>query len=449
VRRLVRFCALTLVCGLLPAASAQADAVTLRIEGMNGPIFERASVGLPTAPVAPAGAPANQTCAGTTVIGAVHAAVSGSWSGDWSDTTGWSLKQIQSLIASPTAAPRQAKWVTFINGVLVNDPPCQKTLSGGDNLLVYPACLPTATSFSNCWREGPLDLRGPNNGVGGVGSPVKFTVFETTVTLDNQGIGSGQTSTSADATLSGPEGSAQTDSKYGTGEGALWFVNRGPAIVTANKDSHVPDRIGVCLSDGADGYCGTTKPDQTPFDPFSFCQQQTNGSDGYCGSPDKMAPLGRISKPVEAASFAKGAGPTKLNGTVDFDPTLTDHVDLRLMRQITANVIVRYKKKRVTVKKRVHGKIVKKRVTKKIPVKKKRAVCYSWVDATSTWKKLKKCDPTTATTFRAEGAEIWSYSFLSALPGGKYTFDAIAQDGAGNTDSTPEPGRNRVSFKVN
>ena len=445
MRRLVLLCALMLLCGLIPAAAEAAD-VTFRIEATSGTIFPRGGLTLPTTAVAPAGVPDGQTCPGDSVIGAVHAAVSGDWSGDWSVTTGWSLTQIKTTTADPANAPRQAKWVVILNGNITNVPPCQKILAPGDSVLVYPACLPATTNFGSCYQNGPLDLMGPNNAVGSPGAPVKFTVFQTTVSLDNDGNGSSQRATSAGAVVSSPEGSSKTDERYGTGETALWIATRGSSDIAVFKNTFVPDRTSVCITDGADGFCGTTRAPPNPFDPYAFCQ--TTGNDGYCNSPDQIAPLGRISTPRAAASFPRGEAPQKLTGTVDFDPTLTDHVDLRLMRQITAKVIVRYKKTKVIVKKKVHGKVVRKRVTKKIPVRALRTVCYGWSDTAATWKKLKKCDASTATKFRAEGAEEWTYAFLNKLPYGKYTLDALAQDGAGNVDTARENGRNRILFSV-
>jgi hypothetical protein len=103
----------------------------------------------------------------------------------------------------------------------------------------------------------------------------------------------------------------------------------------------------------------------------------------------------------------------------------------------------------VWVKKKIHGKVVRKRVTKRRAIRTKKSVCYGWNEAGGSWKTLKKCDATTAPLFRADGAEEWSYSFLNRLPVGKYTLDALAQDGAGNVDTVREQGRNRVKFAVN
>jgi hypothetical protein len=136
-----------------------------------------------------------------------------------------------------------------------------------------------------------------------------------------------------------------------------------------------------------------------------------------------------------------------LKGTVDFDPSQTDQVNLKLIRKTTATV-TKYKKRKIWRKKRVHGKLVRKRVVVKRPYKVKQQACDGWSDSGATWKSLKKCDVSAATPFRADGAEVWSYTFLNKLARGSYTLQALAQDGAGNIDSSVDLGRNAVTFTV-
>jgi hypothetical protein len=105
-------------------------------------------------------------------------------------------------------------------------------------------------------------------------------------------------------------------------------------------------------------------------------------------------------------------------------------------------------KKKVTVKRRVHGKLVRKRVVKKVRVKVRVTACFAWNSTKSSWTRLRSCKVVPAQWFKADGDEVWSYEFLEALPGGRYTLDAQAVDGAGNVDSAPETGRNRATFTV-
>lgn len=425
-----------LLCFAVPAV-ASADSVTVRIEGRSSTLFPRAAVTLPASPVAPTGAPDGETCAGNTVLGATDAATSHAWTGTWDATSGWSLDSIMGASAKVTDG---RKWVVLLNGVVTRTSPCNTTVANGDVLDLYPGCIGTTTS--NCFPNGILFIIVPS--VAGTGAPLNVQVRETRVTLDATGVGSGQTGPSLGATVIGPDGYAITDSHYGTGIATLTLSEKGPATIRANKSGFAPDTGSTCASDGADGYCGSTLPPPVPFDPLAFCQ--TTGSDGYCGSPDKVAPVGRVATPTQGQVL--GSGPAKLTGTVDFDPSLTDHVNLRLVRQIKITVKKYGKRRRVWIVRKVHGKRVRKRVWKRKVRRVKQNACYYWSDKSSLYKRMKKCDPSTAPLFRAVGAEIWSYEFTSNLPAGAYTLDVQAVDGAGNIDAVPELGRNRVTFTV-
>jgi hypothetical protein len=422
-----------LACFAMPAVAA-ASSATIRIEGKNGTVVPRTDVTLPLTPVAPLGAPVDETCPGESVVGAVAAATGGDWNGTWDATNGWSIDRIKTGNAALTD---NRKWLVFVDGVLINTPPCQTT-AGGSSLVLYPACLNGATA--GCFSGGFLELAAP--ALTGPGSPIHMHVYQTTVALDGQGNGTSQRAPSLGASVSGPDNSTLSDSKYSTGEAVLTIGEKGPAVIATSKNNFAPDRADICVTDGADGYCGTTLGPPVAFDPLAFCQ--TTGSDGYCGSPDRVPPVGRISKPLQA-QVARNV--TQLSGTVDFDPSLTDHVNLRLVKQlrITVNKVT---KRRVWVTRKVRGKKVRKRVVRRKVRKVKQTACYYWSDKALVFNRMKTCNVSTAPLFQASGAEIWSYDFLSALPGGSYTVDVQAVDGAGNTDAAPELGRNRVTFTV-
>ena len=390
------------------------------------------TVALPTAPVAPPNPQEDGTCPGDSVIGAISAATGNDWSGQWSATDGWSLDTIRSLTATASRV-----WYVYVNNQYLNDPPCHKELIGGESLRIIPKCK---TPVVSCFTGEPLILDSPANG-----SPaglVNSTVWELNTTVDPTGFGVTTARVVDKATVTSPDGSALTD--Y-LGVARVQVTTRGTNTLVATKPGDVPDRRSICITDGTDGYCGTTIPAPIPFDPYAFCK--TTGFDGYCNSPDQVPPAGRITQPVQQQSFSKGAGPKLFKGTVDFDPSQTDEVRLRLMRQTTVTKY-RIQKRRVTVTRRVRGKILKKRAWKRIRKPYKTQGCLYWNPGTGTWKTLKRCDAATAPSFKADGADEWSLELPSALPSGKYTLDALAKDGAGNIDTTPELGRNRVTFKV-
>jgi hypothetical protein len=437
VGRSVACVALAVVFFALPA-SAMATGVTVRIEGRTGLLFPLAPVTLPTTPVAPLGKDATGTCAANSVVGAVDAATNHTWDGTWSDPTGWSLDKIDGAAPAPAG-----QWMVLVDDEVINDSPCQHVLSDNDRVLVYPQCLSGTVNLATCFGNGPLELFVP--ALAGVGAPINVMVRQIDIVHNVDGTWSGAPDPSGGATVIGPDNSATSETATITpGHAVLTIAEKGPSTITAVKNNRPADLATTCVTDGGDGYCGTTIAPENPFDPLKFCQ--TTGSDGYCGSPDKVAPVGHIGTPTQGQAFKKG--PTKFAGTVDFDPSQTDHVDLRLTRQIMVTVKI-YKKRKVFVTKKIHGKKVRKRVTKRVVARKvKRPRCYGWSDSLGDFKTLKKCNPATAPTFRADGAEVWSYSFLRPVDPGAYTLDVIAVDGAGNQDSVPELGRNRVTFTV-
>jgi hypothetical protein len=443
-RRAVAAVLLALVLVLAFSASAFADTpVSIRIEARTGTIVPLSAVSLGTNPVAPAGQSSSGTCPGNSVVGAIDTATKGTWTGTWSDGTGWSVDSVNGIDGTTGSGRR---WVVYLNDVYLNAPPCQQTLNTGDRLIVYPLCT-TGTAF--CWGGGPMEFFPALPASQYLGASLTIQAWQLDTTFAPDGTGTTTRTRSVGATVTWPDGSVLTTNNPTdpvAGEAVVTFPTRGDQVVTLSKGNHLPDHTSICVSDGQDGYCGSSVPPPNPFDPLKFCT--TTGDDGYCGSPDHVPPVGRITQPQPGHVFPKSGRPRLLKGTVDFDPSEIDHVDIRLMRQTTVTAY-RVKKRRVTVTKTVHGKTVRKRVLKKIRVPYKKQGCFGWNVAASEWKALKKCDASLAGKFRADGADVWQYQFLVALPPGGYTLDALAADGAGNVDKTMEAGRNRVSFKVN
>jgi hypothetical protein len=279
----------------------------------------------------------------------------------------------------------------------------------------------------------------PFNPVSAPGLRMKLQAYEVNTIFDAFGHGTSSAGPSPDATFT-------TDTSYAIsdlyGYVVFTFFTKGPTAFTLYKGNRVPDHSAVCVSDGADGYCGTTRPDPVPFDPNDFCV--TTGDDGECGTIDTRPPVGHITQPVQGSTIPNV---TLLKGTVDHDHSEIAGVQLRLKRQATVT-ITKYRKKRVQVKKRVHGKIKRVKVWRRKPYKARVTRCYAWNVKTSEFAQLKSCSVDPTQWFKPEGDEAWSYEFLTKLPGGQYTLDAAAKDGAGNVDNVPELGRNRVTFSV-
>ena len=433
--RVSRSVALLIVLGTLVAASpAQATTVSIGIEIPGQALVFRTNVTLPGSDVSPGGAAAGQTCPAASVIGALDTAVAHQWAGTWTDGPGWSIDTIRNVTAT-TANSRH--WDIYLNNHYLNDPPCQRLLADGDRLLLFPRC--TAGTSPACFSGNPLWIQAPSTASPGVFFAVQ--VWELVTGFDVLGNGDTEVRPIKNAAVYSPDGSAYTDYN---GQASIPINAKGDNTVLVTKSTDVPDRANVCITDGADGYCGTTTPPTNPFDPYAFCK--TTGSDGYCNSPDLVPPVGHVTQPQPDQKFS-GSRPKLMKGTVDFDPSGVDSVNIRLMRQTTYTKY-RIRKKKVTKKVKVHGRTVRKRVVKKIRKPYKAKGCFTWNPATSGWNLLKACNAALAKQFKADGADEWSFEFLSALPPGNYTLDALAKDGAGNVDSTMELGRNRVNFKV-
>jgi hypothetical protein len=88
---------------------------------------------------------------------------------------------------------------------------------------------------------------------------------------------------------------------------------RGPHGVRATKDGVIPTATeAVCVTDGADGACGSTGPVTIPGEPCL-----TDGADGRCGTRDGRPPVGRILGITDGERFKRSRAPRELHGTVD------------------------------------------------------------------------------------------------------------------------------------
>jgi hypothetical protein len=431
MRTAVALAVAALTLGAAGSASA-ATTVSLRVELPNQNVVGLADVTLPETPVSAPGGSAGQTCSGNSVIGALTAAVGADWNGTWTDAKGWSIGTIR----GQTILPSDGRvWDVYVNENYLNDIPCFNTLAAGDRVLIFPRC--TSANF-NCFTGGPLTIETPAQ-ASPKGHPT-VQVWQSTTSFD--GLGRGTTTRGGGAILANvytPVMSTITDQYFGVANIAL--TDAGPNQVTATKGEFVPGRVIVCVTDGADGYCGTTKQDHNQFNALDFCT--TTGSDGECGTVDTTPPVGHIITPGQGKSFTTSTktGLKLIKGTVDRDPSEVTGVQLRLKRELKVKV------KKLVRKKKVRDKKTGKRKIKKIYATRTETRCYGWKISISDWSRLKSCKRDAA-WFAADGDEIWSFEFLFPVEKGSYTLDAQATDGKGNRDAAIEPGRNHVTFTV-
>jgi hypothetical protein len=179
----------------------------------------------------------------------------------------------------------------------------------------------------------------------------------------------------------------------------------------ATKGGRVRDSVRVCVTDGADGFCGTTAPGEPAPAPATdvagVVQCSTTGDDGRCGTRDRRPAQARIIGIAEQQVFGRGRGPRELTATVADDPSGLYAVKLGLSR--------RY-----------------------------RGRCTVLSGKTETFRRA-KCGA--HPVFRVGDRPDLSYLLPKRLGPGRYVLDVIAIDKAFNRDRLAR-GRNRIVFTV-
>jgi hypothetical protein len=158
------------------------------------------------------------------------------------------------------------------------------------------------------------------------------------------------------------------------------------------------NRLRVCVTDGADGACGTT--------PAIPCA--TTGHDGLCGSTDTTAPVARALGITDGRSYSRRRAPRTLRGTVTADPSGLRKVQVRLKR---------------------------------------RSGPRCWYYSATRERFSRRSCMRSAVWFTVGEQPDWSYLLPGRLPVGKYTLSVRATDKAGNR-SAVEDGTSRVVFRV-
>jgi hypothetical protein len=382
---------LAAVASLAPAsalAAGPAD-VTVRVEGSSDTLLPRSAVHTTTTPVVKDGDPSH-SCTGTSVAGALEIGTGGNWSGSWS-SFGYSVEVI---MGESHTFSSDHYWGEFVNGVPGNGA-CADELSAGDEVLFAPEPTDFAAAPDN-----PMYLQAPT--AAQRGTPFNVTVTEKVTTYDSSFIPHTVTQPVQGAAVGG----ATTDA---SGVAAVTLEATGQASLRATHAGNIRTATEtVCVHDGDDGTCGTTKPGETPT-PVAPCVH--DGDDGRCGTPDHKATYGFIKSIREHQHFRKGRGPRELKGTSDPDPSGLKDVRLRLTRNDDGR-------------------------------------CSTFSGAKLRFAHMKRCGARRGTWFSIGSKADWSYLLPKALGPGRYVLDLRTVDGAGNADTQLARTRNRVVFFV-
>jgi hypothetical protein len=325
-------------------------------------------------------------CPGNSAAGALELATGGDWSG-----TAFSFGQAVDVIKGESHAfGSGAFWGFDVNGVAASTGVCDPSYvpAEGDEILFYPAC--ESADLPTCFSGDPLDLTAPRTVAPGVPFTVRVDEFTGAAKAASAGASVAGATTGADGTAS------------------LTLGDRGPATVVATKGDRVRDEADVCVTDGADGFCGTPKPGTAaPLPAPAPAPCATNGHDGLCGTPDKTPAFAAITGIREQQRFRRSRAPRELTATVAADQAGLRAVKLGLSRAYKGRCWV------------LSGKRERFR----------RSRCGHHA------------------TFTVGTRADVSYLLASRLRPGRYVLDVVAIDGAGNRDPLAR-GRNRIVFTV-
>lgn len=298
--------------------------------------------------------------------------------GSWYSGLGASFSTIGGVSVSESAPPYRYL-VEFHNFQPAANGGCAEPIANGDEVLY---------GFAE-YGSKALKLTGPATLAPGATGTV--TVTDGTDPVAGASVGGATTGADGTATI-GP------------------FTTRGAqAPVKATKDGLVrSNALAVCVTDGGDGFCGTSAPG-APATPAAPCVH--DGDDGRCGTTDRKPALGQIGSVREKQRFARGKGPRTLGGTVNADGSGLKDVELRLTRTDGGR-------------------------------------CTTYDARRERFVAMKRCGAARGTWFSVGDKATWEYQLPSRLGRGRYVLDVRTTDNAGNVDDTLQRTRNRIVFTV-
>jgi hypothetical protein len=269
----------------------------------------------------------------------------------------------------------------YKNGRFAAPGSCRDQIAGGDEVLYAYATR----------AEQLLKLSAGASRVA-PGQPLTLTVTDPGTTLPVAGADVGGRTSGADGTVQ------------------LTFTDRGPVALKATKAGAVrSNRVAVCVTDGADGACGTSVAPLAAASTPAACA--TTGRDGLCGTPDRTAPGATVRGIADGQRFARGRGPRRLRALIDADPAGLAAVKLRLTRT-------------------------------------DRGACTYFSGTYERFRRSARCGAAHGFWLDAGSTSAIDYLLPGPLPPGRYVFDVNAIDNAANRDDPRRRGANRVVFRV-
>jgi hypothetical protein len=371
-----------------PGSALAGPSVTVRVEGVNQTLLPPTEVTTDATPVVKDGDP-EHSCGGTTAAGALERATGGSWNGEWfASLRGYSVETILGEThAFEPGVPANYFWSYWLDNKAASAGICEGELQSGQSILFFPECF---SEVSACpATPNPLGISAP--AVAEQGVPVSVSV----ISYANS---SGEASPAAGATVTGGGASAVTDA---SGHATLSISQLGSIQLQATAPASVRTETTVCVHQGNDGTCGTTRPGGGPGS--AVAPASGPGKAAYKGPYTIVA---RAAGPLDGHVYPRGRGPRVLRGTVATHVLLAS-VSLRLRRSY-------------------------------------RGRCFAYDGLAERFRRA-RCGQ--GSFFGVGASPSFSYLLPAALAPGRYVLDVQATDDAGNR-TTLARGSSRIVFYV-
>ncbi|HEY3959337.1 MAG TPA: hypothetical protein VGL68_02390 [Solirubrobacteraceae bacterium] len=370
------------------ALAAEPATVTVRVEGLSATKLPTTQVTTTTMPVVADGK-AEDSCAGTSALGALQLATGGNWSGPWNGE--FKQYEIYTIEGETHVFEKEALanyfWSFWLDNKEASTGACEAELHGGDQVLFFPSCYGTA-----CPPEPlPLGIEAP--AAADVGESVPLTVARYST--------KGEGAPASGATISGAQASATTGS---TGHATVTFSAPGTYTLRATAPESVRTEATICVHAGNDGTCGTTKTSGV----VTSTSGTTTAAGSVAAAPYKgpYALVAKASSVIEGHVYKRGNAPRVLSGRVLAHTTVTA-TSIELRRE--------YKGR-----------------------------CYAFNGLTTRFARA-RCGG--GSFFKVSSNGVFSYLLPAALSPGRYVLDIQATDAAGNR-TTPARGTTRIVFYV-
>ncbi len=370
------------------ALAAEPATVTVRVEGLSETKLPATQVTTTATPVAADGK-AEDSCAGTSALGALQLATGGNWSGPWNGE--FKQYEIYTIEGESHVFEKEALanyfWSFWLDNKEASTGACEAELHSGDHVLFFPSCYGTTCPPPPL----PLGIEAPTTAAVGESVPLTVTRYSA----------SGEGSPAAGATIAGAQASATAGS---TGHATVTFVAPGTYTLQATAPESVRTETTVCVHTGNDGTCGTTKAPGAG----TSAGGTTTAAGSAAAAPYKgpYAVVAKASSVSEGHVYKRGNAPRILSGSVLAHTTVTA-TSLELRREY-------------------------------------RGRCYAYNGVTTRFARA-RCGAGSFLKVSSNG--VFSYLLPAALAPGRYVLDIEATDAAGNR-TTLSRGTTRIVFYV-